>query len=339
MTAAELNTRTVRDLASLAKKRKVPGWHSMKKKELVKALLRQGMSNGGRSSLNRPCGSGIKANSAGGSNSPAASSKASNRLAEIHTKLAEAKDLTFRNVAEDAGPVRDRLVVMVRDPYWLHAYWALSRKSVERAKVALGQHWHGAQPVLRLYEVLRDGVSAPTRQSLRDIEVRGGANNWYVDVPPAASKNYQLDIGYLASGGKFYCLARSNLVAMPSAADHNAFGKNLSDFEERPIDDSATVFGPGAGEFLAQASDFEFCVDADLILHGTTRPDARVTLRGEPVRLRDDGTFAVRLNLPDRRHVLPMVALSGDGAEQRTIVLAVDRNTKVMEPVSHDPAE
>jgi hypothetical protein len=64
-----------------------------------------------------------------------------------------------------------------------------------------------------------------------------------------------------------------------------------------------------------------------------------VTLKGEPVHLRPDGTFAVRFTLPDRRHVLPVVASSGDGVEQRTVVLAVDRNTKVMEPVIRDPSE
>ena len=60
---------------------------------------------------------------------------------------------------------------------------------------------------------------------------------------------------------------------------------------------------------------FDFQVDTELIVHGVTRPDARVTLRGEPVKIRSDGTFAVRFNLPDRRHVLPMVASSRDGAE------------------------
>ena len=98
-------------------------------------------------------------------------------------------------------------------------------------------------------------------------------------------------------------------------------------------------FGPGAAVHSANGADFEFQVDTELIVHGVTRPDAHVTLRGEPVRLRSDGSFAVRFNLPDRRHVLPMVASSRDGAEQRTIVLAIDRNTKVMEPISQDPAE
>ena len=41
MTASDLKSRTVRDLAAMARKKKVPGWHAMKKDELVKALLRQ----------------------------------------------------------------------------------------------------------------------------------------------------------------------------------------------------------------------------------------------------------------------------------------------------------
>ena len=110
---------------------------------------------------------------------------------------------------------------------------------------------------------------------------------------------------------------------------------------QRPIGDPISIqFGPGAyvgGH--ANEADFKLEVDAELIVHGVTSPDAHVTLRGEPVRLRSDGSFAVRFNLPDRRHVLPMVASSRDGAEQRTIVLAIDRNTKVMEPISQEPAE
>ena len=108
----------------------------------------------------------------------------------------------------------------------------------------------------------------------------------------------------------------------------------------RPIGDGAgKQYGPGAAGTPVGGSPFEFQVDTELIVHGVTQPDAHVTLRGEPVKIRDDGTFAVRFNLPDRRHVLPMVASSRDGAQQRTIVLAVDRNTKVMEPVSRDPTE
>src|ERR1043166_1083743 len=38
-----------------------------------------------------------------------------------------------------AGYGKDRIVVMVRDPYWLHAYWELTRQAIQRAEAALGQ--------------------------------------------------------------------------------------------------------------------------------------------------------------------------------------------------------
>jgi hypothetical protein len=353
----------------MARKKKLSGWHSMKKDELVKALVRHA-----RAEANRRMRAGQQNGKPSSSCAAAARHKAPvhkppKELEEAQAKLAEAKDLTFRMMADGEGQTKDRLVVMVRDPYWLHAYWELCRKSVERAKVALGQYWHGATPILRLYEVLRDGTTTSTRQPVRDVEIHGGVSNWYIDVhnPP---KSYQLDIGYLALGGRFYCLARSNVVSTPPAASAETFDKNWADvakdfdrifamsggysepesngelrevLEERlhrPIGDpTVTQFGRGAAGLSANASQFEFEVDTELIVHGVTRPDARVTLRGEPVRIRSDGTFAVRFNLPDRRHVLPMVASSRDGAEQRTIVLAVDRNTKIMEPVSREALE
>jgi hypothetical protein len=64
-----------------------------------------------------------------------------------------------------------------------------------------------------------------------------------------------------------------------------------------------------------------------------------VTLQGEPVQLRSDGTFTVRFTLPDSRQIIPAVASSADGSEERTIVLAIERNTKELEPMIHDNNE
>jgi hypothetical protein len=81
---------------------------------------------------------------------------------------------------------------------------------------------------------------------------------------------------------------------------------------------------------------FDFEVDAHMVIQGVADPNANVTLAGEPVKLENDGTFSVKINLPDRRQVLPIVAASRDGTQQRTTVLAIERNTKVMEPVTRD---
>jgi hypothetical protein len=364
MTAADLKSRTVRDLASMAREKNVPGWHAMKKEELVKALLRRARAD---------AGSRVRGNHRLPSSRDKATAthhKIVKHLEQIQEKLSEAKDLAFRSVSDESdGMGKDRLVVMVRDPYWLHAYWELSRKSIERVKVALGPYWHDARPILRVYEVLRDDTATAARQHLRDIKIHGGVKNWYLDVqnPP---KTYQIDIGYLVSGGRFYCLARSNMVSTPPEAAADNFDKNWTDVAknydrifalsggyseqeangelkevleeqlQRPIGDQAlALFGLGATGTSEKEPEFEFEVDTELIIHGVTQPDALVTLRGEPVKIRSDGTFAVRFNLPDRRHVLPIMASSRDGAKQRTVVLAIDRNMKVMEMVHRDPTE
>jgi len=419
ITAAELRDHTVKDLATMARKKKVPGWGSMRKDELIHAIVRHarkeaakrnGNSNGHTKAVKPPAGqnghtsgngsqangnaahangdaihangngtanghgSHANGNGAGASHVQAAeieprSPHLEHRLQEIKAKLAEAKDLSFRTVADGRSAARDRIVVMVRDPYWLHANWELNRRSIERAEAALGHDWHGARPVLRLHEVSRNGTTSAARQTVRDIEIHGGVNNWYIDVQ-APPKSFQIEIGYLTLSGRFYSLARSNVVTTPAVGSSNEFDRNWAevakDFDRvyamtaghvdqqadgelrevleehlhRPVGDPLCVqFGPGAAAIANLHRDFNFHVDTELIVHGKTHPDARVTLRGEPIRLRPDGSFAVRFSLPDRRHVLPVVAHSSDGVEQRTIVLAVDRNTKVMEPVIRDPSE
>ena len=80
-------------------------------------------------------------------------------------------------------------------------------------------------------------------------------------------------------------------------------------------------------------------VSGRVTLDGQPVPDAHVSLAGEPVKIRPDGSFTVRLSMPDRRQVLPVVASSADGVEQRTIVLAVERNTKFMEPMIREANE
>ena len=382
ITMAKLRSRTVKDLAAMAKRKGVPGWHSMRKEELIKALVKRAKAEAAKAA--RKCHSNghktaassdktiAKARRGADRSNPSAKvrpKRTNKRVSQIKAKMTQSKDLAFRadGNGKDNGYTKDRLVVMVRDPYWLHTYWELTRQSVERARVALGPNWHGARPVLRLSEVTRDGTTNTVRKVIRDIEIHGGVNNWYVDVqdPP---RSYQIDIGYLCPDGRFLCLCRSNSVSTPlsdavDSVDGNWAGvaddfdriyamsggyaeaggnSDLKDlFEERlrrPMGSPmVTRFGLGAGAGAYNRRNFTFDVDAELVVHGVTDLGTHVTIKGEPIRLQPDGTFTVRFKLPNRRQVLPVVASSGDGVEQRTIVLAVDRNTKVMEPVIREP--
>lgn len=420
MTADSLNGYTMKDLAQMAKRRGVHGWHSMRKDQLVQALVRAAKSaaakgklkqkvaasrrsaaansalaprsasaprgkaaaNGAHPSGARPGGvhpagaakvrSAATRSAANDAAASAAARKAKNphtlrRLEQAKAKLNHSKNLAGMTLNGKSHHVaKDRLVVMVRGPFWLHAYWELTRQGVERAEAALSQEWHAAKPVLRILEV-SGGVTTSSAETLvRDIEIHGGVNNWYIDVndPP---KSYRVDVGYLAPSGKFFVLARSNVVTTPKAGSSDAIDENWSEvaedfdkiyamsggyapegpsvelqelFEERlrrPMGSPmVTRFGAGVEGLLPKKRDFNFELDAELIVYGVTDPGAHVTLQGEPVKLRPDGTFTVRYSMPNCRQVIPAVACSRDGFEQRTIVLAVERNTKTMEPLIRD---
>ncbi|HEX5472207.1 MAG TPA: DUF4912 domain-containing protein [Lacipirellulaceae bacterium] len=360
MTASSLRNQSCKELAQMARAMGLTGWHSMRKDELVKALVNHSRRKPRRSASSA---NGLLRDGIARSNGGAIKSKTDERLRQLRSQLAELRHIASSNGSEPKSPSQDRLVVMVRDPYWLHAHWELSPQSVDRAQSALGQHWHATRPVLRLFAVAADGAS----ELQREIPIHGGVNHWYVDVqnPP---QQYRMEIGYLTAGGQFYCLARSNTVTTPPAGTSDAVDDNWADIDQnadrifamsggysqrgtslelqelleerlrRPMGNPMqTRYGSGASRVVAEAAELPFAVDAELIIFGVSEPHAHVTLQGEPVPLRPDGSFTVRMSLPDRRQVIPVVASSADGVEQRTIILAVERNTKVMGRVVRDP--
>ena len=390
MTAQTLRARSLKDLANLARKSGVAGWRSMRKDQLVRALLRLTARNaapsakspakkglrGGRASVtvrsgSRQSGRAVSARtrSSGQPSRAAQNPHIAKRLEQAKVRLMRAKILATGGLdGRNGTPAKDRLVVMVRGPFWLHAYWELTPAGILRAQAALGELWHAAKPMLRLLEVSSAGSSTAAERVCRDIAIHGGVTNWYVDVadPP---KTYRMEIGYLAANGRFFSLARSNMVNTPAQASSEKLDNHWSDVVEncdkiyamsggyspemnsnelqevleerlrRPM--GATVnhrYNVGAESMVPRDRLLRFHVETEVIIHGVTQADAQVTLQGAPIKLRADGSFSVRLDLPNRRQVIPLVASTKDGSSQRTIVLAMERNTKVMEPIDREPS-
>ena len=108
-------------------------------------------------------------------------------------------------------------------------------------------------------------------------------------------------------------------------------------FEERlrkPM--GAPISHPPAAEKSATGDDLPLSLSAELILYGATHPRARLAIEGEPVALRADGSFVLRMSLPEGRQMLPAVAVSADGMAQRTVIVTIERNTKALEPMALD---
>ncbi len=278
----------------------------------------------------------------------------------VEAAIPSEKDLSAKT--KTGGVVKDRVVLTAPDAYWLHAMWELSLQSVQRAEAALGQDWHGAKPILRVFDVTSTDTTSTSEAPLRDIVVHGGCSHWYIDVPQPP-RAYRVDIGYLSRRNIFFVLARSNVLTTPKAGSHELVEDGLPSGEGRT--DRGTAMPPAEAEGAAGGRDlhddafrrplkentfgsgallpgklkkFFFDIDAELIVYGRTDPAATVTLQNESVKLRTDGsgTFTMRFSLPDSRQIIPAVATSADGMEERTIVLAVERNTKRLDPMLHD---
>lgn len=398
-TAAPLSARSKKDLGEMARRQGVRGWEGMSKDALVRALTRALSAKAKPSPKPVPKPSAAKVTkpaklakpsppaprpalngSLNGTHAPAKSAKpnpkpvapqqpASAKSAKpvAPTKPAPAPIASTKNLAAgtSSAVTKDRIFLMVPDPFWLHATWELTQQSVQRAEAALKQDWHGARPIIRLFDVTSLDTTSTSETPLRDIVIHAGTNHWYIDVPQPP-KSFRADIGYISRRGDFFVVARSNVVTPPKAGSSEALEAGWGDldnkkaerilamssgfetsgnpelkelFEERlrrPMGaPTETAFGTGAA-LPSSLKKFHFDINAHLVVNGQTDPSAHVTLQNEPVKLRPDGSFTMLFQLPDSRQIIPAVATSADGVEERTIVLAVERNTKHLDPMIHD---
>jgi hypothetical protein len=361
MNAASLRSHTAKDLAQIARRAGVETWHSLRKEELVAAIL----AAGPRRAQTAP--SVEKRTPAPSTPTKprvsAAKRRTQEKIAAMHQRRRALLDISTPG-GDANGAARDRLVVLVRDPYWLHAVWELSSQAIDRARQALGQHWHAANPTLRVLRLADDGATVGTRS----VAIHGGVSNWYVDVeePPC---RYRAEIGYAIPQGSFFCLARSNEVQTPTPGAADAIDHNWADvarnadriyalsggyshdgasmelqelleerLQRRLGRPTETRFGLGAAGRDVESS-LRFSLDAELVVYGNADPHAHVTVQGEPVAVQPDGAFAVKIPFPDRRQVIPVVASSPDGLLQRTIILGVERNTKALEERRRETGE
>jgi hypothetical protein len=107
----------------------------------------------------------------------------------------------------------DLVVLMVRDPYWLFAYWEFSPDLNDNLIARLGEETvRDSRLVLRVYDVT--GADADNPVSYHDIDVAPGARDWYINVTHVES-DYCVDIGLILPDGSFVVIARSNRVSLP----------------------------------------------------------------------------------------------------------------------------
>ncbi len=359
VTAASLSSHKSTELAQMAREKGIPGWHSMRKAELISALLELTKNKKGNKTANRKSSPKSRKST---QETNRISTTVSRKIKAQRAQEEQMKDLAqlIDSNRQRKAPVDDRVVLVVRDAWWLQAYWEITEASVQRARIAFSSNWHSAQPVLRLVKISNSGNTNSTEEIVQEIPIRGGLSNWFINVEEQ-DENYRVFVGYVCKmTGKFHLLAKSNEILMPKANEAADYAWNditndaqryyalsggnnpqLASSELRQVFEEKTrqpmhipAFQRLGSGVHPSGRQFNFDVNAHLIVHGTAEPLASVSVGGEPVHVESDGTFALKVDLPDRRQVLPVIAASRDGTEQRTTVLAIERNTKVMEPLT-----
>jgi len=107
----------------------------------------------------------------------------------------------------------DKLALLVRDPWWLFAYWEVTEDCQRRAREQLAKrNTSHDKTVLRVYDLTGTDFAAPS--SFFDIELNVMANNWYIDVG-RPDRSWGAELGLRGADGSFVALVRSNVVRTP----------------------------------------------------------------------------------------------------------------------------
>ena len=105
---------------------------------------------------------------------------------------------------------------MVKDPYWLHAYWEIDAETIKSIKTKTGERWENERYILRVYDIKYIDFNGTNANYWFDIEVRKEDNNFNINLWNDNS-SYCAEIGILTKERDFSSLARSNFVQTPQS--------------------------------------------------------------------------------------------------------------------------
>ena len=170
-----------KQLAELARRQGIPGWHPMRKAELIDALAdAAGRTNGSR-------------HKAVGTKSPGPAHAGVNGVGGQRDDVLIAKPVSSR---------------------WLSARWNVSPEMLTRAESALGSDWHRAKMVLRLSRITDDNERPTSESRVRDTVVKLETGECCVEIDQPGLP-YRLHLGFSIPGGEFFALSHSDSVSTP----------------------------------------------------------------------------------------------------------------------------
>jgi hypothetical protein len=256
-----------------------------------------------------------------------------------------------------------KIVILPRDPIWFYAYWEIAPEKFNELRNRLGdQKFNASRWTLRVYDVTGTKFDGTNAHRYFDISVNPSTDNWYVNVGEV-NRSWCVDLGLLTPEGEFITVVRSNVLAMPrqgvspitdeqwailqqeferllKLSGVDQIGRSSFDIAklmrerwEEIVSISLPTSPGGASSWRgareeAKPKGFWLKADTELIVYGATEPDAKLTVQGQQVTLRPDGSFSLRFYLPDGDQEYPIEAVSADGTMKKQITFVVNRETK-----------
>ena len=168
-----------------------------------------------------------------------------------------------------------------RTPKWAYASWNIATD----ARVAM-QNRGATQLVLRLYDVTDIDLSYQEPRIIQQYECEETVTHRYVAIPNN-DRDYIAEIGYLTGDKEWLRVSRSPIIRV----------------------------------FSRPHKDFWFEADAELIIHGATEPGSIVTIDGQNIKVKQDGTFHLRVPFTESLIDYLITAVAPDSEQAKTIHL------------------
>ncbi|BAY82655.1 hypothetical protein NIES267_21390 [Calothrix parasitica NIES-267] len=176
-------------------------------------------------------------------------------------------------------PGESNILLANRTPKWAYASWNIAAADRE------AMHERGAtQLVLRLYDTTNIDLSYQNAKLVQQYECEETVNHRYVAIPNP-DRDYITEIGYLTKDKEWLLVSRSPIVRV----------------------------------FSRPHKDFWFEADAELIIHGATEPGSTVTIDGHNIKVKQDGTFHLRIPFTESLINYLITAVAPDSEQAKTI--------------------
>ncbi|MEW5693454.1 MAG: DUF4912 domain-containing protein [Candidatus Hydrogenedentota bacterium] len=127
---------------------------------------------------------------------------------------------------------KDRLLLLVRDPHWVFAYWELTEKSIQKIRKKIGEEtFKRSTIILRMHDVTDIVFNGTNSHASWDIDVNTRLGTRHINVW-GTDRNYLAELGYRTPSGTFIRALLSNTISVPRGKVSDRIDENWMIVEE-----------------------------------------------------------------------------------------------------------